>query len=96
MAIFCLENSYFYHTQSKIIILVIHARRLEVIVAAKGKRLDGLRYATVMWPKPMIDDATAKIKEINKVKEELKWKDIEKTWDEQVVLLAVCSLSLSV
>ena len=62
----------------------------------KAKGLDGLRYATVMWPKPMIDDATAKIKEINKVKEELKWKDIEKTWDERVVLLAVCSLSLSV
>ena len=48
----------------------------------KAKQLDGLRYATEMWPKPMIDDATAKIKEINKVKEELKWKDIEKTWDE--------------
>ena len=59
----------------------------------KAKQLDGLRYATVMWTKPMIDDATAKIKEINKVKEELKWKDIEKKWD-GVVLLAICSLSL--
>ena len=48
----------------------------------KAKRLNGLRYATVMWPKLMIDDAMVKIKEINKVKEELKWKDIEKTWDE--------------
>ena len=48
----------------------------------KARRLDGLRYATVLWPKAMIEDATAKIKEINIVKEELKWKDIEKTWDE--------------
>ena len=37
MAIFCLENPDFYHTRSEIIILVIHARRLEVMVAAKGK-----------------------------------------------------------
>ena len=48
----------------------------------KERWLDGLWYATVMWPKPMIEDATAKIKEFNKVKEELKLKDIEKTWDE--------------
>ena len=49
----------------------------------KARQLDELWYATVMGPKPtMIEDATAKIKEMNKVKEELKWKDIEKTYDE--------------
>ena len=35
--------------------------------------LDGLWwYATVMWPKPMIDEIMVKIKDINKVKKELK------------------------
>ena len=47
-----------------------------------ARLLDELRYATVMWPKPMIEDAKAKIKEMNKVKEELKWKDIEKAYNE--------------
>ena len=35
MAIFYLEKPDFYHTRSEIIILVIHARRLEVMVTAE-------------------------------------------------------------
>ena len=46
-----------------------------------------------MRPKSTIDDATAKIKEIYKVrKDELKWKGIEETQD--ALLLAICALSL--
>ena len=49
-------------------------------------QLEGLRYATVLWPLCLVEDVTEKLIEIKKVKDELKWRDIEETWDKHCSL----------